>query len=776
LIRRPLLYFSIIFASGELAAYFAAERSSPALFLFWLTSSAFSACLAERNSTEAKRAAKRAALRIVLVFIAGACAMTVRTAELSPERNSDVAGSGIYLLRIVSVKPCRGGMYLDCESADSDTGLPSSGIRLRRSLPDAGDETEEDWLYGLIGCTAYLRAELGIPDSAGNPRTFDYRRYLLARGIGLTGKLLSVPSEADITDHGGCIAALRRWVAAGRNAFLRRLPETDRPFAAGVLFGDTTGLPEDELAEFRGNGTAHILAVSGLHIGILASLLARMRKRTGGSWTLIPCAAIILVYGEASCWSPSVVRASALAVTRMVGEVTDRPYDSTEAAAGVSLLIVALRPHMLFDSGFQMSFLALFSINFLLPYLRNRFSPGVSVMLAVQTAIVPYTAFVFNIFSPMGLILNIPIIFLTSVLTPLGAAGFFAELAAGIFPSDDPFRRALAALSAGVCRLIRALNHALFGWNKALARVPSPPLFALAALLAAIFLFASEWGEVNIRERRSPEMKRLMAMVLIIVTLLSAIAGQSPFDRADQVFLDVGQGDSLHIRCGQGTDILIDGGGSPYRNVGRDTLMVYLLRNGVGNVDAAFATHLHTDHYLGLAQLAEEYPVGEMITGGTAGDTAVISDDVRIRILWPIPENADSPDENFSSLVFMVEQKGIRTLVTGDLTEEGERAIIGLYGGTGELKCDVLKVAHHGSRFSTTEEFLDEADPLIALIGVGRNEYGHPSAEVLDRLERRGIAVYRTDIDGAVGIRAGAGCISVCTMRSRRNDAFPTEP
>ena len=772
-LRRPILYYTLFFAWGQLAAYYASGRSSVFLFAAWLGSAVF-ICLAAAGSGDLRAAGKRTVIAAAAFFIAGSLIMALQTARLDPREEAGFTEQGRYLVRVESVRPSRSGLYLDCEGLGKIDGVSGTagpfghrGGRIRLSYPGSGTPEEDAWLYSLIGKEVAVGAELTLPESAGNPRTFDYRRYLLGRGISFTGKLIKAPVAEDVRDEGSRLSALRRWVALGRGAFLDRIRgEGDRAFASGILFGDTTGMDEDELEEFRRNGTAHILAVSGLHIGALASLLTRLRNRTGRNWTVAPCAFLLMLYGEASCWSPSVVRAVMLAVVRMAAEVTDRPYDSTEAAALVSLCILAARPYMIFDQGFQMSFLALLSINFLLPYLKPRIGSGAAVMLAVQAVMIPYSAFVYNVFSPLAVILNIPMVFLASVYTPIGAGGFMAELFAGMTgPVPD--------LLSGLGRLIKTVDHILFLGNPAAMRVPSPPLWAEALLLAAVFLLASEWGEVFLRERKNVEMRRLFAAVLIVAALSSWYAGRSPFDNADMVFLDVGQGDSLHVKAGGGVDVLIDGGGNAYRNVGRDTLMPYLLHNGVRNVDLALATHLHTDHFLGLEQLAEEYPVREIVTEGLAGDV-IKAGDVDIRILWPAPENAGSPDENFGSLVFMVEKEGVRMLVTGDLTEEGENALLSMYAGTDELRCHILKVAHHGSRFSTTDAFLETADPLIAVIGVGRNEYGHPAPSVIEKLEAKGIMVFRTDRDGAVGMIITEDGIRVCTGRSTRTEDFST--
>ncbi|MBQ1406507.1 MAG: MBL fold metallo-hydrolase, partial [Eubacterium sp.] len=181
--------------------------------------------------------------------------------------------------------------------------------------------------------------------------------------------------------------------------------------------------------------------------------------------------------------------------------------------------------------------------------------------------------------------------------------------------------------------------------------------------------------------------------------------------------------------------------------------------------DIALATHLHTDHYLGLEQLSECYRVRNLVTKGKAGDVIELSGGDRIEILWPRVRDPDTDDENENSLIFKVYAGGLTILVTGDLTAEGEKMLVERYRGTGKLKCDILKVCHHGSRFSSSEEFIDEVSPRAAVIGVGKNSYGHPAPETLVKFKARGIPVYRTDMDGAVGFRMDRGELAVCKMR-----------
>lgn len=179
--------------------------------------------------------------------------------------------------------------------------------------------------------------------------------------------------------------------------------------------------------------------------------------------------------------------------------------------------------------------------------------------------------------------------------------------------------------------------------------------------------------------------------------------------------------------------------GSEKYNIGEKVLKPYLLKNGYKCIDLAFATHLHTDHYLGLTQLSECFPVGDILTRGKAGNRILIGEEQWIEILWPLEETTDDEEaeENENSMVFMLHDRGLKALITGDLTAEGEKLMLKTYAGTGKLAADVLKVAHHGSAYSTTDEFLEAVNPRLAVISVGQNNYGHPSEMIIEKMQKK---------------------------------------
>ena len=630
----------------------------------------------------------------------------------------------------------------------------------------------------LTGAVIRFTAKLEEPKGRRNPQTFDYRQYLRSRGITHTAwtdgtEIMPVCKSVP--------ARLKTVILKVREEYLNglMLGEKEQQLLSGVLFGMTETMPEDMKETFRENGTAHILAVSGLHVGVIYGMhrrLTRNRKRKGSGGILL---LFLFFYGCLTLWTVSVVRAILLIVLLTLGDRLGRRYDLLTSLSFTAALIALKNPCAVLGASFQMSFLAVGSMSFFTPILIRKLPPAIPrelpSALAVQIGTVPYCAFMFNQLALAALLCNIPVLFLLGILVPTGIAGIPAVLLLLRIPPGrisfcllQMIRMLLQTLS----RSMLLLNQLLSQNGKFCADVISLPAAAVLAVYLILFFCCSEFCQVH----RLRGHKQMLAAMLCILLSFCAVTGcclSDDFRKAGVVFVDVGQGDCVHVRGKK--NVLLDGGGSVRRNIGKQVLKPYLLKNGCRSLDAAMATHLHVDHYLGLQQLQEIYPIRQMVTKGKCGKSYDLGGGDRIDILWPEYQDPDETDENMNSLIFKVYIDGFTILVTGDLGEVGEQKLLEKYRGTDRLHCDILKVGHHGSRYSTTEEFLDAVRPSIAVIGVGKNNtYGHPGREVLQRLEKRGIPVYRTDQDGAVGIwKDGKGRLRVCTVcQEQDNHAY----
>ena len=627
-----------------------------------------------------------------------------------------------------------------------------------------------DAVWKLTGRIVSIRTYLTIPDGARNPGCFDYREYLRSRGISCTAYAGKYRLTGD-SRSGRCLRALIGF----RERFLDIIAPPDagdsRAVLRGVLFGDTQEMTDDMKDDFRRNGTAHILAVSGLHIGLMYSLFVYFRKKTGLKYVTPAFVMVLLAYGTVTVWSVSVTRAIAMILIMEAGNALDRRYDILTSLGLVSMLVLMHNPYALYGASFMMSYLAVLSMGMIWPKLDRMLPAGfpgmIKASLCVQAGLLPYTAYTFNMVPLGSLLINIPTVLLVSVIVPAGVSAAPFVMLSGFLPLSGYAAGAVGYVCRILTEIMVMINRTVSQLGILSPDVPSPPVLIVILAYASIALFCSESFLIS-RLRKDVRMTALHLGLAILVTAAVTISCVNDFDKADFIMVGVGQGDCMHFTF-RGTwkddgirsllpcddaDVLIDGGGREGYDIGEKTLKPYLLKNGRSDIDLALATHLHMDHYLGLKQLSDSFRVKQLITTGAMGDRYSLPGGGRIEIIWPPERDPDTDDENRNSLIYKVYIRGVTVLITGDLGEEGEKEMTEHYRGTDTLDCDVLKVSHHGSRSSSSEEFLEAVSPEIALIGVGKNNnYGHPSDEAVERLEKAGARVFRTDRDGAIGIR-----------------------
>ena len=658
----------------------------------------------------------------------------------------------------------------------------------------------------LAGQMVRISGVVAAPQTKTNPNCFDYRQYLKTRGIRMSMQADSVTVDGD--SKGSPADRWLRYLSRTKEGFLKRLSDrTDAQtgeLLRAMLFGEKNGLDEDIQELFQKNGTAHVLAVSGLHIGIIYGMLRKFWDAlcivlpkvfgTRRDWRFFIFALCFFSsYSALAAFSASVLRASGMVLLHAFAKMTGRRYDLCCAACAVGLAALAVDPWALLGTGFQMSFLAVLTLSMLTPYVSG-FTTGILAgSLCIQLGLDPYLLYQFNVISLAALFINIPVIFLTGILVQAGLISMLLP-AAGI---------ALDPLIGALSHLMILLNDLCQIDGVTTIRAASPHPVWILSYYALLALFGSETGRLMIL-RKKQRQAAAAGIILFAFCIALGTAMDDGFRHMEIVFADVGQGDCMHIRtCGR--NYLIDGGGSARYSVGEKTLKPYLLKNGVSHIDGAFVTHLHTDHYQGICELARLGMVDRLylyegnrvkerqVCSETGlppsrlvylrkGHRVKLSGKASLQVLWPEQKTRseymemikNEEDENASSLIMKVQVNGVSMLATGDLGEEGEQDLLGAYDRTGEksvsgagpLHADVLKVGHHGSKYSSSDAFLDAVRPAFAVIQVGRNNmYGHPTPEVLQRLAGRQVPVLRSDLQGAIGIDASRGRVGkFCTM------------
>lgn len=613
------------------------------------------------------------------------------------------------------------------------------------------------------------------PSGKRNPKCFDYSLYLRSLGIGslMTGEAFYF-TDNEKTDFPGRLYGELFKIKEG---FLEKVEKAEgektEGFIRGIMFGEKTGIEENTLEEFQQNGTAHILSVSGLHIGIIYGVLRRLWKGKKGKAFFLFAICFFFCYSAMSGFSPSVVRAAVMVSLHALASVSAKRYDLSSAAFFVLTVMLVKNPFQMFNAGFQMSFLAVLTLSLMMPFIKRVYGGIFAASLAVQAGIAPYIAYNFNYFSLAAVFVNVPVIFLTGIIVPLS---MFMAAAERVW---EPLFEISAATVSGLCRMLDEINAFTAAEGLTVFNVTSPPESLLGAYYLGLLFFASEEGRLMIMRRK----KKILALFIAVTAAASMAFGsamKSGFEEASLIFVDVGQGDCIHFKTAEGESYLIDGGGKEGYNTGRETLRDYLLKNGVKKVEGAFVTHLHTDHYKGIAELCREGMVERLylyegsrvsekkIAEETAmprenilylagGDVVDMGQGESVEVLWPERKNeaeykrlsADEEDENSSSLVFKVSLRGVSFTATGDIEEECQNQLARMWRE--DLKADVLKASHHGSRYSYSSEFTELTAPVYGVFQVGKNGYGHPDKGVIEKYEEMGIIVYRNDRDGAVG-------------------------
>ena len=507
---------------------------------------------------------------------------------------------------------------------------------------------------------------------------------------------------------------------------------------AGLLFGETSLMDQDLYEQFRLNGISHILAVSGLHVGLLYAIMTKIFGRKRSAKTSAAVLGLLFIYAALSNFSVSVLRASFMICLHILSGHLDRRYDMVCAATLAASVFLLINPWQLFDTGFQLSFCAAYTMGIALPWATSKgielsdkykkrwifyafgiFSPCVMVQLGMT----PLIMFCYTTFSPKSILLNPIAVVLAGLLLPAGLACFLVSL---LF-SGIPLIGA-AGIAEGFAYALKLLSKAgeYIGGRSYCAAPPFPTLLIYYFLF---FWFFSETRRVLRRRRKHPALLAIFAGLVASGCVFPYAAGLTEsvipwkYDTHAVTFVDVGQGDCIHF-CIDGFNILVDGGG----NTARDKLRPYLLKNGISSIDLAIITHDDQDHALGIRELEALMPVKQTILLG---------------------------QDNEDCGIMMIEAGGVKVLLMSDADMAREHALCEKYGAG--LDCDVLKVGHHGSRFSTSEELLYCASPSFAVISCGKNNmYGHPSDRVVELLADSGIIYTRTDECGAVYLKSAS--------------------
>ncbi len=662
-------------------------------------------------------------------------------------------------------------------------GSPVPG-KLRLYL--RSDEGKLDLLRTpALGQSVACTARIWRADPATNPGQFDFDAYLRLQG--LRGYATATIEDARLAQGAYTLADRRRLLRQAIGARIDRLFPQNHAIARAFLLGDRSGLSDEERESYSDSGAAHLLAISGMHISILAGALTLLLRRIAGrrrSFAIV--LALLLLYGGLIGFRASLARAILMFAVFGAAPLLGRHSDAPTRLAAAMLPYLLVRPIAILDIGFVLSYGASAGITLLSAPLRRlihaeailhrrpghdpaellfhrplRWIAGMIVSsLAAQLAILPAVIHAFGAQPLFSIAVNL-------IAVPLAMGAYILAIAGtilGCAPIAQVADFAFGVLTACVRFFgnlpVSTLRVARFPWW-------------LTALCAAACLLASELSKLPER------LRRFLPLAVILAALISNGCARLTTLGCSVVFLDAGQADCAVIRT-EGKVYLVDAGDSYSPAADYISAMNY-------DIEAAFLSHPHSDHAGGLAEVLEvctpkriyisphwdrlemdegiaeaiEVAVaqGAELVTVSAGDEIALSEKTLLQVLSP-PAGFSTDlanDANDDSLILRLCYGDCSAVFTGDAPADVTAGKV--------PDSDLLKAGHHGAADSVSPRLLAEASPSVCVISVGENDYGHPAEETLKLLDAADARTLRTDASGAITCRLHAdGTIGLRTL------------
>ncbi|HDR7792050.1 TPA: DNA internalization-related competence protein ComEC/Rec2 [Bacillus luti] len=681
-------------------------------------------------------------------------------------KNTPLGGPYEVTRGVIQNTPLINGDRLSFQFEDQNKNI----VQLSYKIKSALEKKQLQQLYAGVSCA--FKGERKEPQAARNFHSFDYRDYLYKQSIHFIFDATYI-SECHKTS-----LSFVQWILLLRQQIISKVaemfPEQSGAFMNALLFGDRQQMKFEVEAQYQQFGLVHLLAISGSHIVLLMVIMYFILLRSGvtreiATVCIIVCIPLYMVLAGAS---PSVIRASITGVLLLIAFMCSIRLSSLNALSITAICMLIYDPYLVFNIGFQFSFVGSLALVLSAPILLEG-SNGIirnSIYISIISQLVstPILLYHFGYFSPYSIFLNLIYVpFLSVIVLPCCL----------IILICIPFVPFLAKGLANVLSIGLDISNSLLSYceNLPFTRL----VFGQTPLLLVVVYCVIIVSILMILEKGAS--KKIVVSIFIFISTCHYVY---PYFResGSVTFIDVGQGDAILIRLPYDKEVyLIDTGGTLRINkeewqrkkhefsVGNDILVPFLQKEGVKTIHKLIITHGDADHIGAASELLSYITVKEIVFGQKEQDTALekavkkkaLEKAVKISEVeegerWSVngaeffvlaPKGTEK-SENNASIVIWAKFGGMKWLFTGDLEEEGETFLAEAYP---DLRADVLKVAHHGSNTSSIAPFLSVVQPRVAIISAGeRNRYGHPHEEVVERFEKMGAEIWRTDKQGAI--------------------------
>ena len=663
-----------------------------------------------------------------------------------------------------------------------------------------------------IGNIIKVRGKLRQFEEAANKGNFDSRKYYLS--LGFYGKIEAGTIEVINSEYSGIRQGLyelrmeiieRLEKLCSDNKVIFSIINNKNGIIGAIILGDKTDLDSDIKELYSVSGIAHILAISGLHISFIGMAIYRLlRRRFRFLFSAAVSIPVVLSFGIMSGFGISTIRSIIMFILKIIGEVLGRKYDAITAISLAGLVLLVQNPFVVCNSGFQMSFGAIIAIVLILPIVEeilntdNKIIKVLSANFTISLVMNPILAWNYYELPTFSFLLNIVVVPLMSVVIVSSIVGIFCSCI--MFG----FGKVVIFPGCGILELYTFLCN-IINKSSVTSIVVGQPKVTIIIVYYAILLVVL-FGLKNIRtkytraekerniikketglvlEKKAKKERRIKGQnvklrlaCIVGFLLLNCLIYYIPNPGFYITFINVGQGDGILIHGDNGTKVMVDGGSTSEKQVAKNCIVPYLKAEGIGTIDYSIITHTDKDHISGILEILEnnnsnririknlvmpdinmkDDTYNELIEKAKLkkinvlyikkGDTLSLGK-TKIKCIYPETTTTAS-DKNDYCTVLSVKNKTSKILLTGDISKEIEEKI----KDDIEENYTVLKVAHHGSNYSSSEKFLKKVNPKYSIISVGKNNsYGHPGNETMERLRKQGGVIYRTDEKGGITIR-----------------------